>query len=175
MNKIPSLIFFFYLATGSLSCGYVTHSSLPSHIKTIYVEPLKNNVTYTAEGSRNIYLPLLEVDVRKAIVSRFLFDGNLKISEADTADMVLKGQVNNYERTPLRYTDNDDVEEYRIQIFASLEMHDTQKQEVIWSDGIVGEASYFVTGPLAKSESAALSDAITDLARRVVERTIEDW
>ena len=27
----------------------------------------------------------------------------------------------------------------------------------------------------AKTESAAIEDALTDLARRVVERTVEDW
>ncbi len=38
-----------------------------------------------------------------------------------------------------------------------------------------GEATYFTVGAQAKSESAALEDALTDLARRVVERVIENW
>lgn len=158
------------------SCGYTTRSTLPSTIKTIHVETFKNNVDFSAEGSRNLYLPLLEIKVRNAVINRFLFDGNLKIAEADKADLVLKGQLLSYDRTALRYTDNDDVQEYRIHITVSLEMHNAKKEEIAWKESaFVGEATYFVTGALAKSEEAAVEDAITDLARRIVERTVENW
>ena len=166
-------------------CGYTTKSTLPSNIKTIYVETFKNNIDFAAEGRRNLYLPLLEIKVRNAVINRFLFDGNLKIADADKADLVLKGQLLSYNRTALRYTDNDDVQEYRIHITVSLEMWDAQKgrespaegeEPTGWTEsGFVGEATYFTTGALAKSEEAAVEDAITDLARRIVERTVENW
>lgn len=158
------------------SCGYTTKSTLPSNIKLIHVETFKNNIDFAAEGRRNLYLPLLEIKVRNAVINRFLFDGNLKIADEDKADLVLKGQLLSYDRTALRYTDNDDVQEYRIHITVSLEMYNAQKQETSWTEsGFVGEATYFVTGASARSEEAAVEDAITDLARRVVERTVEDW
>ncbi|MBI3617778.1 MAG: LptE family protein [Candidatus Omnitrophica bacterium] len=157
-------------------CGYTTKSTLPSSIKTIHVETFKNNIDFAAEGRRNLYLPLLEIKVRNAVINRFLFDGNLKISEADKADLVLKGQLLSYDRSALRYTDNGDVQEYRVHITVSLEMHNAQSEEAVWTEtGFVGEATYFVTGASARSEEAAVEDAITDLARRIVERTVEDW
>ncbi len=158
------------------SCGYTTKSTLPSSIKTIHVETFKNNIDFAADGRRNLYLPLLEIKVRNAVINRFLFDGNLKIAEANKADLILKGQLLSYERAALRYTDNDDVEEYRIHITVSLELVNAQKQETSWMEsGFTGEATYFVTGASARSEEAAVEDAITDLARRIVERTVEDW
>lgn len=158
------------------SCGYTARSTLPSSIKTIHVETFKNNIDFAAEGRRNLYLPLLEIKVRNAVINRFLFDGNLKIADADKADLVLKGQLLSYDRTALRYTDNDDVQEYRIHITVSLEMYNARKGETDWTEsGFTGEATYFVTGALAKSEEAAVEDAIADLARRIVERTVEDW
>jgi len=158
------------------SCGYTTKSTLPSGIKTIHVETFKNNIDFAAEGRRNLYLPLLEIKVRNAVINRFLFDGNLKIADADKADLVLKGQLLSYDRTALRYTDNDDVLEYRIHITVSLEMWNARKGETDWTEsGFVGEATYFVTGASARSEEAAVEDAITDLARRIVERTVEAW
>lgn len=158
------------------SCGYTTRSTLPSSLKTIYVETFKNNIDFAVEGRRNLYLPLLEVNVRNAVINRFLFDGNLKIADADKADLILKGQLLSYDRTALRYADNGDVQEYRIHIMVSLELYNAQKQETSWTEsGFVGEATYFVTGALAKSEETAVTDAITDLARRIVERTVEDW
>ena len=157
-------------------CGYTTSSTLPSSIKTIHVEPFKNNIDFAQEGHRNIYLPLLEVKVQNAVINRFLFDGSLKIADAGRADIILKGELISYERTVLRYTDEEDAQEYRIHITVSLELWNTKNQEVSWKEsGFVGEATYFVSGSLAKSEESAVDEAITDLARRVVERTIEDW
>ena len=158
------------------SCGYTTRSTLPAGIKTIHVQAFKNNISFAAEGSRNLYLPLLEVKVRNAIASRFLFDGNLKIADEDKADLVLKGELLSYDRAALRYTDNQDVQEYRIHVTVSLELWNPRKQETSWTEsGFVGEATYFTTGAQAKSEESAVDDAITDLARRIVERTVEDW
>lgn len=161
------------------SCGYTTKSTLPSNIKTIHIETFKNNIDFAAEGRRNLYLPLLEIKVRNAVINRFLFDGNLKIADADKADLVLKGQLLSYDRSALRYTDNGDVQEYRVHITVSLEMRNAQSEEAeeaAWTEaGFAGEATYFVTGASARSEEAAVEDAITDLARRIVERTVEDW
>ena len=160
----------------TLSCGYSTKSSLPSHIKTIHIENFANNIAFVKQGGRELYLPLLEVKVRNALVDRFLFDGNLKPIEADQADFILKGALINYDRQALRYTDNDEVQEYRILITVSLEMFNTIKNEVEWMEtGFTGETTYFVTGSLVETEEVAVESAITDLARRIVERTIENW
>jgi hypothetical protein len=159
-----------------MGCGYTTRSSIPSDIKTIHVEQFKNSVDYSSEGKRNLYVPLLEVKTRQAIIDRFLFDGNLRIKDSDNADWLLKGELINYERSPLRFTDNDDVEEYRIHVVMAFELWDQTKQELLWREpNFVGEETYFAIGALAKSEDTALQDAMVDLARRIVERTIENW
>ena len=168
-----SVLSFALLTAG---CGYTTKSTLPPHLKTVHIEPFENTIDYTQEGRRTLYIPLLEVDIQKALIDRFLFDGNLRISTTERADLILSGKLLNYERQVLRYTDNDDVEEYRIYITVALEMFDTHKQEVMWTEsGFVGETTFFITGPLAQSEDSAVNEAIEDLSRRIVERTIEDW
>ena len=175
MKKILSLVIL--IAVSSLSgCGYTTSSTLPSHLKTLYVDRLANEVSYTSSGSREVYFPLLEVDARNAIIDRFQFDGNLKLTDTDRADLVLKGKLIEYERQGLRYSDNDVAEEYRIHVVVSLEMWDMTKGEIKWAEPrFVGEATYFLTGPEATSEESAVQKALEDLARRVVERTVEDW
>lgn len=158
------------------SCGYSTRSLLPGHIKTIAIQPFKNRIDYTTETQRNTYFPLLEVRITNAVADRFLFDGNLDVENADSADLVLKGELVGYQRDTLRTTDNDDVLEYRISIIVSLELWNRSLNEVVWSEpNFVGETTYFAAGALAKSESTALEDALADLGRRVVERTVEDW
>lgn len=171
------LVFSFLSCVVLGSCGYTTRSTLSSDIKTIHIESFENKISYTSESAnRDLYIPLLEVDIRDEIIDRFLFDGNLKVREKDAADLILKGQLLQYDRRPLRYTDNDDVEEYRIYLRVSLTLIDSQSEEVLWQEpNFVGESTYFITGPSAKSEDVAIDEAILDLARRVVERTVEAW
>jgi len=159
------------------SCGYTTSSTLPSNIKTIRVEPFANSINFTSSSGRNVYLPLLEVDTRNAVIERFIRDGNLKIAELEDADLILKGELKRYERSGLRYTDNDDVQEYRVHITVAFELWNAQnEEEPSWTEpSFVGEATYFVTGPSATTEDSAVKAATADLARRIVERTIEDW
>ncbi|OGX07942.1 MAG: hypothetical protein A2Z88_04680 [Omnitrophica WOR_2 bacterium GWA2_47_8] len=176
MKKIFLLLMLSSLPLVLQGCGYTTASTLPSHLKTIYVEPLKNSVDYTSEAKRNIYFPLMEVTIRNEIINRFLFDGHLKIAKEENADLILRGELVNYERNVLRYTDNNDPLEYRIHVVINLTIIEREKDAVFLEEtGFVGETTYFATGSLSKSEADAVQDAILDTAHRVVERTIENW
>ena len=158
------------------SCGYTTSSMLPKSIKTIRVEPFKNSIDFATGTSRNLYLPLLEVQVRNAVIDRFVFDGNLKVVEPHEADLILSGELISYERSGLRFTDDDDVEEYRVHVTVSFKLIKAKSEEVSWIEpGFVGETTYFVSGPSVTTEESAVDEALLDLARRIVERTIEDW
>jgi hypothetical protein len=169
---------FFVIAVflGLAGCGYSTRSALPADFRTIYVPEFKNKIAYTTESAnRHLYIPLLEVRVRDAIINRFLFDGNLRIGQPDSSDLELQGELVSYERSPIRFTENDDVEEYRVHIVINMILKD-EEDHIVWEEAnFTGEATYFVRGPLASSEDVAVEEALTDLARRVVERTIENW
>ena len=93
MKKLKFYVLWFALCLVVSGCGYTTKSILPKNIKTVYIEPFKNNVDFTTGSGRNIYLPLLEIDARNAIINRFLFDGNLKIAEPEVANLILKGEL----------------------------------------------------------------------------------
>lgn len=175
MIKLRQSVLLLVVSVLLAGCGYSTGSLLPSKYRTIYLEPFKNKVSYTQ--SRTIsYIPLLEVKVKDAIASRFLFDGHLRIGGQETADLILKGELVGLERQELRITESQDVQEFRINIIVNLVLWDPVEQKEVWSESnFAGEATYFVSGPLAKSESAAVEEALNDLARRAVERTLEDW
>ena len=175
--KIKLRVFsFLLLSCICFGCGYTTRTTLPGNFKTIYIADFANEIIFTTERVRNVYFPLLEINVRNNIVDRFMFDGYLRVVDKDDADLVLKGTLKGYQRDALRYTDNDDVEEYRVRIIIALELFDVENQEVAWSEsGFVGEATYFLTGSQVTTEESAVNNAIIDLAKRVVERTVEDW
>ncbi|MBU0547457.1 MAG: hypothetical protein KJ710_04705, partial [Candidatus Omnitrophica bacterium] len=122
INLFLCLIAMSLLSTIALpGCGYTTRSMLSGKFSTIYITPFLNKVDVTQEGySANkyrIYRPMLETDITKKVINRYLFDGNLKPVKEAQADLVLKGELVEYRKDPLTYTsDSENITEYRINI-----------------------------------------------------------
>ncbi|MCM8782825.1 MAG: LPS assembly lipoprotein LptE [Candidatus Omnitrophica bacterium] len=170
---ITLIIYFF------LGCGYTTRSLVSSRYKTIYVGHFLNKIDITKETESirryKIYRPLIEQDIRRAVIERFNLDGNLKTETEDNANVILRGAVLDFRRDPLRYINNDEVEEYRISITAQIELEDKDKNLIIKKTNIIGDATYFLSGPHAKAEPLAIEEAIKDIARRIVEYVVGMW
>jgi hypothetical protein len=170
---------FCFLFSVISGCGYTTRSLIAHEFKNIYVQPFINKVDITQEvyaGDRyRIYKPLLETDITKSVINKFLWDGNLKPQDEQNADLILKGELIDFRRDPLRYSDNDEVLEYRINLVVNIILLDKQNKLIWQEDHFTGDTSYFTTGAQAKSEDTAINDAVSDLARRIVERTVENW
>lgn len=176
------LLFTIYL-TG---CGYTTRSMISDKFRTIYITPFVNKIDLTEEASvaykYKIYRPMLEQELTKAVVNKFLFDGNLKPTKKESADLVLKGDLVEFRKDPLRYNeDNDEVSEYRMNIVVNIIMWDNKENKLVWEEnGFTGDFTYFPTSSdmenvTEKTDEQAVPDAIDDLARRIVERTVEQW
>ena len=161
-------------------CGYTTRSSVTVNNPTIYVENFVNKIDITRETSdANIYYaykPSMELDITRAIIDRFLLDGNYQIAQPGGAHFILKGQLIDFRREPLRYGTDDTVVEFRLHASCNIELYDREKKAKVWvENNFAGESTYRTTGEYAKSENTALTEAINDLAKRIVERTVEDW
>lgn len=160
-------------------CGYATKTILPDNIKTIHIDTFKNGIDITKEVSAKdryeVYRPNLEVDLRDAIVNRVFLDGNFKVAGKETADAVLEGQIVQYRKDPLRYQ-NEVVQEYRISLVCDVKLVDKDSSKVLFEEeNVTGDTTYFTTGALQKTEASALNDAMSDLARRIVNRIVENW
>src|ERR1035441_9998107 len=92
-------------------CGYTTGSLLPAKYRKIAIQPFENKVGYVDENIQGVYVPLLESNVRTAIIDRFLFDGNLHIADSDKADLVLSGNLIGFAQDTLRQDVNLNVQE----------------------------------------------------------------
>ncbi len=160
-------------------CGYTTKSNLPENLKRIHVAPVKNGVDLSSEISEKtpfrVYRPGLEVELTNAIINRFIFDGQLKVTGPDKADAVVEATLADYRRDALRYNQTDEVQEYRLSV--SMDVVVTQKtdQKVLWRDRVTGDTTFFLSGTRSISEDQAAAKAVEDAARRVVEKTIEYW
>ncbi len=161
-------------------CGYTTRSMISDKFYTIYVTPFVSKIDITKEADAGtkykLYRPMIETDITRYVNNRYLFDGNLKPAKEELADLVLKGEVVEFRKDPLRYLNNDSVSEYRINLVVNISLWDRKDNKLLWQeDNFTGDTTYFTQGSQAKSEDAAVNDALNDLARRVVERTVEEW
>ena len=161
-------------------CGYTTRSMISSEYKTIYVVPFVNKIDLTQEdyaaNKYRIYRPLLETDITKTVINKYLFDGNLRPVKEGIADLILKGELAEFRKDPLRYDDDNNVTEYRVNLLVNLSLWDSKANKLVWEEkNFTGDTTFFVTGSQAKSEGQAVNDALADLARRIVERTVEEW
>ena len=142
----------------------------------IAVLPFENKINNIDETANSNYIPLLETNVRTVIIDRFLFDGNLHIADPDKADLVLSGSLIGFQQDELRQDTNQNVQEYRARVIVSLTLTEKESGKVLWKEpSFAGETTYFVSGAQAETQSAAIDAALTDLANRIVERTIDNW
>ena len=181
LNRAVPALACLLLGAGLTGCGYTTRSMLSNEYHKIYIAPFTNQIDITRETDTGdkykIYRPHLETDVTRAVSNKFLFDGNLRPVSEESADLVLRGELIEFRRDPLRYDTNDDVEEYRVNVRVNLALSKNHTNTTVWEEnGFTGDATYFTAGhPGATSEDVAANTAIDDLARRVVERTVEEW
>ncbi len=161
-------------------CGYTSRSNIADKYHTVYIPAFKNKVDISKETTASnlrLYRPHLETDITAAVTQRFLLDGNLKpVDSAENADLVLTGSLIDFRKDALSYNRNDDVTEYRVSVVVSLALTRPGSEAPVWVEpSFTGYTTYFLTGNRSSSESVAIADAIKDLARRIVERTIDQW
>jgi len=178
MKKILAAMIIFTFALSG--CGYTTKSLLPSNYKTIHVENFKNAIKITAEQSNERmyrgYVPGMELSLTRAVIDKYMMDGNLRIDSPERADLILTAELTDFNRGGIRYDSDDNVEEYRIKLVVNMELTEAKTGKTVWKEpGFAGETTYRTSGTLEMSEDAAIDAAIVDLAKRIVERTIEAW
>ena len=160
-------------------CGYTTKSLLPENIRRVNIPPVKNAIDLSSEISDKTPFratrPGLEVEITNAVINRFIFDGQLKVVSADKADATLSATLVDYRRDALRYSKSEDVQESRLSIVIDATLIQKSDNKVLWKERLTGDTSFFLSGPRAVSEDEAAAKAVDDLARRMVENTVEYW
>lgn len=185
MKRAFLLVAGYCLLTAIAGCGYTTRSMISNKYRTIYITPFVNKIDITKEADvgrkYKIYRPRLETDITTAVTNKYLFDGNLKPTKKENADLVLKGEVVEYRKDPLRYSESDEVTEYRMNLAVNISLWDNKENRMLWeANGFTGYVdfytSFYTLANVTKlSDDQAINSALDDLARRIVERTVNEW
>ena len=158
-------------------CGYTTRSIVSGGAKSIYVENFVNKIDITTEVTdKRMYIAYksgMEIDITRDVIDQFILDGNLRIMTPEKADLVLKGELIEFRKEPLRYDSNDNILDYRIKVSVNIKLTDTRDDKLIWEEKrFNGESVYRIN---AISEDKAVQEAEEDLAKRIVELAVEGW
>lgn len=144
----------------------------------IFIAPTLNKINITGESQRystyTSYPRLIENRFTNELINKFNIDGHLKVVSVEDGALKLTSEVTQYTREALRYTGTEDVNEQRLRLYVLIKLVDSDGKEIKKKE-IVGESSFFLSGPNAKSESQAQELLIADTARRTIEAVIEEW
>ena len=184
MKKRIIFLLVVFCAASLAGCGYATHSTAYKKATKIYIKPFENKVDlnisteYSDRNPYRLYRAGMETKITDAIINRFMVDGYLKVvSKQDDADLILSGALTNFDKQPLRFDQrSENVDEYRANIIVDMSLENVPQSKAAWTEkGFVGFFEYNQTGVNSVSEDTAINNAIADLAKRIVERTVEDW
>ncbi|OGW27178.1 MAG: hypothetical protein A3K09_04375 [Nitrospinae bacterium RIFCSPLOWO2_12_FULL_47_7] len=152
-------------------CGYHlagTENNLPSHLKTIVI-PMFANVSPE---------PGIQANLTTSIRESFINDGRLKVVSENTADMLMKGLIFQYELRAVAFDRRDVAVEYWVILGVDIEVVDQVKKKTYLKQKVNTKWDYKASLDAAGSEASrqiALTQAYRDLANRLLSIVVEKF
>ena len=152
----------------ALACGpYTFNPNLPGHIKSVAIPLFKNPRTFKYGAERVL---------TDAVIDEFVADGSLDVADENVADSKLTVEIVNYKKEPLTYDVQEVVKEYNLAVVVSATFTDLTTNQVLWQEPSMYESvSYYAIGSRAETEDEALRRLAEELARKLVNRTLQGW
>jgi hypothetical protein len=157
------------------SCGYhVTPVGgiVPESAKTIAIPGFINGTNE----------PYVDVEITRAVVEEFLTDGRLQVASFEAADVVLRGRVVSFDLTPLSYTVDSYVQQYRVNISVNVSIEEAKTQKILWQErglSTVFVSSYPVSiGNITATKivrDGAIKNASKDIASTLRSRVLDGF
>jgi hypothetical protein len=122
--------------------------------------------------------PEIQNGLTNSIRESFINDGRLKIINENTADLLMKGVLFQYELRPISFDRRDVVVEYWVILGVEIEVTDQVKKKTYVKQKFSTKWDYKASAVVANSEASrqlALSEAFRDLATRVVSIVVEKF
>ncbi len=152
-------------------CGYHlvgTGTSLPDHLRTLYIPIFKNTSSQ----------PDIHRDLTSSVINSFITDGRVKIAPREKADMELKAELFFYELRAVSFSSNDFVSDYIVELGVNLKVIDNVKGKTYMEDKFNTQWDYKASSDIVDTESArlaALELAYKELGNRLVGLVIDQF
>ena len=165
-TRIKEIFVLLYVAWIAAGCWYYSTSGslLPSHIKTVAV-PLLGNETTWEYG--------IKEKLTDAIIDAFTRDNTLRVESERNADSILRATIRTIREVPFTYDQEEQVQEYKMQIFLTIQFEDVKERKVIWEDEAMEGWGTYATAD--EEWEAGIDRAIEKLASDIVNKTVAGW
>lgn len=147
--------------------GFSGGGGLPSHIRTAFVEPVRN------QSTRFGISELLGQRLLEATRQRL----GLRLAAEPEADAIVRATVTRYSDEPVNFEAREgvgaDVFLRRVTVGARVEIYDVGEDRVLWqSSSVTGVGEY---EPENQTEETALEIAIGNLVQSIVDGAQSQW
>ena len=153
-------------------CGYHlvgTGSSLPSHLKTLFIPMFTNSSSE----------PEIHRELTSSIINSFITDGRLKIVRKGNSDMVMKGSLFYYDLRAVSFSSSDFVSDYIVKLRVEVEVIDkVDDKHYIKKRKFTTKWDYKATSDIVNTETArltALEEAYKEVGNRLVSLLIDQF
>jgi hypothetical protein len=161
----------FLLASLLSGCaGYHLGPATPAYLREIHAiaVPTFRNSTL---------IPRIEVLVTGTVIKQFQQDGTFRITNDDSADAILKGEITAVSRSPARSVRGNvlSTTEFNLVLRVSYTLVGRDGHAVNASGQAGGTTSFFVGSDVSTDERQALPLAAEQLAVQLVSQLTEGW
>ena len=152
-------------------CGYHlmgTGSTLPKHLKTIFIPVFTNSSTQ----------PEIHRQLTSSIINSFVTDGRVKVVRNSKSDMVLTGDLFYYELKTVSFNSNNFATGHIVKLAVNVEVTDKANNKPYLKQTLRAEWNYKATSDIVGTESArlaALEQAYRVLGNRLVSLLINQF
>lgn len=162
------------LAAGFLAagCGYRlrgTASSLPPHIRTMYIPMFKNQTTRFE----------LDVKLTRAVINEFVARGKVAVTgEAADSDAVLEGEIISFRANPIGFSGGNQADKYNITVTAKMTLRDRISTKAVFENPAFVYQQEYDVPPGANFESLeteAVDKIAVKFARSLVVSIMEGF
>jgi hypothetical protein len=141
-------------------------TSVPSDIKTIAI-PIFDDQSGFGEAD-------LRDNFTNAVITRFINDNTLQITDRNTADSILDGVITSVRAEPSVVGEGEQVQKWRITITAKLTYTDQKLHRKLWEKTLSNWGDYEYTGGFS-ARAEGIQQAINKLAEDILIETVSGW
>ena len=138
-------------------------SSIPPNVNSVAIPLFEDR---TAEFG-------IKERITNELIDKFISENLLQVRSRKNADSVLLGTIVRVNDRPFTYDEQEQVEEYRVDISVALEWIDTTTNKNLFKGNVSGWGAYSAASP-ADRESG-LDEAVERLVTAVVNQTLSGW
>lgn len=106
------------------------------------------------------------------VIDAFISDGTFKILPAEDAEALLIGVLVRYERKPHTYDQNDQVQEYKVEMDFDISLKNSSNDSDFWKERMTQLGIYDVA---TETEEDAQQKVIALLIEAIINKSTRSW